>query len=181
MDDRQRQDLKTVDLTESQLQQVQAGRDSIAAQNSQITINKSFISWFGDRQASTGLDWDGAARILASQLTDIQKRLTDVLFDDRLFSIDAEERLDLVGRSPLASMRELKVGRSVETVNPDRLMIEMFGRKDVGGKLLILGRPGAGKTTALLGLAEQLVCGAIANPRTVIDRKSTRLNSSHVD
>ena len=168
MDDRQRQDLKTVDLTESQLQQVQAGRDSIAAQNSQITINRSFISWFGDRQASTGMDWDWAARVLASQLTDIQKRLKDVLLEDQLLSIDAEERLDFVGRSPLASMRELKVGRSVETVNPDRLMIEMFGRKDVGEKLLILGRPGAGKTTALLGLAEQLVCGAIANPRTVI-------------
>ena len=168
MDDRQRQDLDTVDLKDSQLQQVQAGRDSIAAQNSQVTINKSFISWFGDRQVSTGMDWDWAARVLASQLTDIRKRLKDVLLEDQLLLIDAEERLDFVGRSPLASMRQLNVGRSVETVNPDRLMIEMFGRKDVGGKLLILGRPGAGKTTALLGLAEQLVCGAIANPRTVI-------------
>ena len=169
MVDRQGQDLNTVDLTDSQLQQVQAGRDSIAAQNSQITINKSFISWFGDRQASTGMDWDWAARVLAIQRTDIQKRLKDVLLEDQLLSIDAEERLDLVGRSPLASMRELKVkGKSDERVDPDRLMIEMFGQEEIGGKLLILGQPGAGKTTALLGLAKQLVNGAIANPKTVI-------------
>jgi hypothetical protein len=34
--------------------------------------------------------------------------------------------------------------------------------------LLILGAPGAGKTTALLSLAEQLVEGALENPQTVI-------------
>ena len=157
MDDRQGQDLTTVDLTESQLQQVQAGRDSIAAQNSQITINKSFISWFGDRQVSTGMDWDWATRVLKSQLTDIQKRLKDVLLEDQLLSIDAEERLDFVGRSPLASMRELKVGRSVETVNPDRLMIEMFGRKDVWaegcwGKVVDFGATGGGEDDGVVGV-----------------------------
>jgi predicted NACHT family NTPase len=41
-------------------------------------------------------------------------------------------------------------------------------KRCIEGKLLILGAPGAGKTTALLSLAEQLVYGAISQPRTVI-------------
>ena len=49
-----------------------------------------------------------------------------------------------------------------------QLLIETFGQDDIAGKLLLLGTPGAGKTTALLSLAEQLVCGAIAKPKTVI-------------
>ena len=47
-------------------------------------------------------------------------------------------------------------------------MIETYARKDIRGKLLILGTPGAGKTTALLSLAQQLVQEAIAQPKTVI-------------
>ena len=148
MVDRQGQDLTTVDLTESQLQQVQAGENAVSFQNSDRNwvlinnvVNKSFFGFGGTNRAVAGQDdrWDLAARVLEMQLTQIRTRLTDVLLDDRLLMIDAEERLDFVGRSPLASMRELKVGRSVETVNPDRLMIEMFERKDVGGKLLTLG------------------------------------------
>jgi predicted NACHT family NTPase len=59
-------------------------------------------------------------------------------------------------------------GKNCGTLNPNRLLIETFGRDDIKGKLLILGAPGAGKTTALLSLAEQLVCGAISQPKTVI-------------
>jgi len=169
MDAGQGQDLNQVDLNNSQLQQVQAGRDSIAAQNSQVTIKNSIVSLFGDRPVAAGVDWDWAGKVLDGQLTQIQQRLTDVLLENQLFSIDAEERLDLVGRSQLASMRQLDVkGKKIETLDPDRMLIEVFGRKDIGGKLLILGRPGAGKTTTLLGLAQQLVSGALENPKRVI-------------
>jgi predicted NACHT family NTPase len=47
-------------------------------------------------------------------------------------------------------------------------LIETFNRDYIAGKLLILGAPGAGKTTALLSLAEQLVCEALEKPKTVI-------------
>lgn len=168
MDAGQGQDLNQVDLNNSQIQQSQAGRDLVSAQNSQVTINRSIVSLASNRPVAAGVDWDWAGKVLNGQLTQIQQRLTDVLLENQLFSIEAEERLDLVGRSPLSSIRQLNVGQTIETLDPDRMLIEVFGRKDIGGKLLILGRPGAGKTTTLLGLAEQLVNGAIANPKTLI-------------
>ena len=141
----------------------------IAAQNFKGKIHKSFISLFGNRQAPIGTDWDWATQVLEVQLIQIQTRLTDVLLEDQLLTIDAVERLDFVGRSPLTPMRQLEVkGKKVVSVDPDRMMIELFERKDIKGKLLILGRPGAGKSTALLNLAKELVEGAISNPRTVI-------------
>lgn len=39
----------------------------------------------------------------------------------------------------------------------DQNIINIFDKKDVAGRLLILGQPGAGKTTILLKLAEELV------------------------
>ena len=65
--------------------------------------------------------------------------------------------------------RQLQVnGKDSGLLDPNKLLIETFGRDDIAGKLLILGAPGSGKTTALLSLAEQLVIGAIDQPQTVI-------------
>nr|WP_242044672.1 NACHT domain-containing protein [Leptolyngbya sp. FACHB-1624] len=43
-------------------------------------------------------------------------------------------------------------------------IVEVFDRPTIAGKLLILGKPGAGKTTTLLELARALVRRAIADP-----------------
>jgi NACHT domain len=59
-------------------------------------------------------------------------------------------------------------GEDCGTLDANKMLIETFGRDDIEGKLLILGAPGAGKTTALLSLAEQLVYGAISQPKTII-------------
>jgi hypothetical protein len=173
VDKQQRQNLNEVDLNQSQLQQIQGG-DVIALQNSRLTIYKSFISLFGNRPVESSVNWDWATRIvLPRQQSEIEERLLNVrieknlLWEEQLISIKPEERLDLVGRS-LSSIRQLNVGQTIETLDADRMLIEVFGRKDIGGKLLILGRPGAGKTTTLLGLAQQLVSGALENPQTVI-------------
>ena len=49
---------------------------------------------------------------------------------------------------------ELKTGTKPES----RLdIVEVFDRKEIGGKLLILGKPGSGKTTLLVNLAQELV------------------------
>ena len=49
-------------------QQTQAGRDAIALQNSQMTINRSFISLFGDRPTALDVDWKSAKTILKDQI-----------------------------------------------------------------------------------------------------------------
>ena len=94
MVDRQGQDLTTVELTESQLQQVQAGENAVSFQNSDRNwvlinnvVNKSFFGFGGASRTVAGQDdrWDWAARVLEMQLTQVRKRLTDVLLDDRLF------------------------------------------------------------------------------------------------
>jgi Effector-associated domain 10/NACHT domain len=120
---------------------------------------------------SSLVDWDWGMNLLKKkQLPEIRKRLTDTLGRDRiLMDVSIEERQRWVNRSPLAADRTLQVdGKDGGTLDANKMLIETFGRDDIEKKLLILGAPGAGKTTALLSLAEQLVEGAISQPRTVI-------------
>ncbi len=56
--------------------------------------------------------------------------------------------------------------RSGQTVEPDRRIGDLF--RDVGGSLLILGEPGAGKTVTLLELAQSLIEGAEAEPEVPV-------------
>jgi DNA polymerase III delta prime subunit len=120
---------------------------------------------------SSLVDWDWGLKLLEQkQSPEIRKRLTDTLGRDRiLMDVSSEERQRWVNRSPLAADRTLQIdGRDCGTLDANKMLIETFGRDDIEKKLLILGAPGAGKTTALLSLAKQLVEGAISQPRTVI-------------
>ncbi len=164
-------DGSSIDL--SNVQQTQAGRDAVSFQNShdnQVIIENTFLKLFPQSDRSQ-VDWEWGLRLLQEkQLPEIRKRLTDTLGRDRiLMDVSIEEQQKWVNRSPLAADRILQIdGKNCGTLNPDRMLIETFGRDDIKGKLLILGAPGAGKTTALLSLTEQLVCGAISQPKTVI-------------
>jgi DNA polymerase III delta prime subunit len=56
---------------------------------------------------------------------------------------------------------EVKIGTQPTTPVPsDTAMLTIFDEEAVAGKLLILGAPGAGKTTSLLELAQELVARA---------------------
>lgn len=59
---------------------------------------------------------------------------------------------------------EIKTGMTMETIPMNTGISEVFDRADITGKLLILGKPGAGKTTTLLELARVLVDRAIDDP-----------------
>jgi hypothetical protein len=132
-----------------------------------------------EKSDSSGVDWDWGMKLLKQkQLPEIRKRLTDTLGSERIsIDVSIEERQNWVNRSSninpaksfLEADRTLQInGKDCGILDTNKMLIETFGRDDIEGKLLILGAPGAGKTTALLSLAEQLVEGAISQPRTVI-------------
>ncbi len=59
---------------------------------------------------------------------------------------------------------EVKIGaRPAEPIPETTSILDVFDRSDLGGKLLILGNPGAGKTTTLLDLAKALIGRAEAD------------------
>lgn len=58
--------------------------------------------------------------------------------------------------------------RKVIKLPPQTNLIKVFERNDVGRRLLILGEPGAGKTTSLLKLAAELITQAQQNPTSPI-------------
>jgi predicted NACHT family NTPase len=167
----QEQNIKGSSVKDSSIQQVRAGRDAVSFQNShgnQVTIKNIVVRLF-NKPEPPQVDWDWAQKILNEQLAKIHQRLVDTLDHDRtLMDISAEEQPSWVNR-PLQAKRTLRVdSQDCGLLDASKLLIETFGRDDVAGKLLILGAPGSGKTTALLSLAEQLLNGALAQSKTVI-------------
>ena len=54
--------------------------------------------------------------------------------------------------------REIKIGiKPAVALHENKTIVQVFDDSEIGGKLLILGQPGAGKTTVLLELAKTLV------------------------
>ncbi|MBW4516086.1 MAG: NACHT domain-containing protein [Timaviella obliquedivisa GSE-PSE-MK23-08B] len=173
----QGQGIESTELKDSNLQQSQAGGDVNALNNSphaQLTIQRSFISLFGQSREQPGIDWERAGRILQQQQPEIKSRLKQMLFGDVLLDVDLAEEPELVAklRSQSTALEAQKIltidGVHEEAIDSRQPILATYAREDIRGKLLILGTPGAGKTTTLLKLAEQLVGEAIAQPKTVI-------------
>ncbi|WP_318780946.1 NACHT domain-containing protein [Dendronalium phyllosphericum] len=59
---------------------------------------------------------------------------------------------------------DIKIGDKLsEPIPDDRSILEVFDQEEIAGKLLILGNPGAGKTTTMLDLAKALIARAEQN------------------
>lgn len=173
----QRQGIENTELKDSSLQQSQAAGDLYALNNSphtQLTIQRSFISLFGQPQEQPRVDWDRAMRILQQQQPEIKSRLKQMLFGDVLLDVDLAEEPELVAKlrsqsTALEAQKTLTTERvNEEAIDSRQPILATYAREDIKGSLLILGTPGAGKTTTLLKLAEELVGEAIAQPKTVI-------------
>jgi Effector-associated domain 10/NACHT domain len=85
-------------------------------------------------------------------------RLKQSLHNTVLINLGKEAQPEQV-KSPWNS--DIKVGHNKrETIPDNRSILEVFDQEEVAGKLLILGNPGAGKTTTMLELAKALVVRA---------------------
>jgi hypothetical protein len=166
----QEQKIEDSSLDNSPIQQAQAKGDLVAIQgnNNRFTINKVFLQFFGKPEPQK-VDWEWGEQKLKQQLSDIRKRLKDALgYDRTLMDVTAEEQPSLMQWS-LQAERTLHIdGKDYGLLDPNTPLIETFKRDHIDGRLLILGAPGAGKTTALLSLAEQLMREALEKPKTVI-------------
>ncbi|KAM3100245.1 NACHT domain-containing protein [Phormidesmis sp. 146-35] len=92
---------------------------------------------------------------------EIEGRLATSLHNQILINLGKQTQPEQVHR--LWDM-EVKSGQTTETISPETEILAVFDRAEIAGKLLILGKPGAGKTTTLLELARALVRKALDDP-----------------
>ncbi|NEQ45745.1 MAG: NACHT domain-containing protein [Leptolyngbya sp. SIOISBB] len=119
-------------------------------------------------------------KLLKAFKSKLNKRLADVLCSEQVMAFRGEDRPQAVGRvqrefptpesvpaaaptfmtqlQSLSPMRLFKrpQQQTIELPNSEHLM-DVLMQEDIAGRLLILGVPGSGKTTALLELARELV------------------------
>jgi hypothetical protein len=99
---------------------------------------------------------DRNERILVEAVwTEVADRLRQSLHNAILIRLDMAEQRHQV-RRPWDSQLRTANNRE-QPLTPNTHIADVFDRRDVGGKLLILGAPGAGKTTTMLDLAAVLV------------------------
>ncbi|WP_317619519.1 NACHT domain-containing protein [Laspinema olomoucense] len=96
--------------------------------------------------------------ILTQMRTEVESRLTQSIHRAAFVNLGKEQQPQQVQRPWDMSV---KVGeqRSVQ-LPPQTTILDVFDNPTISGKFLILGKPGGGKTTTLLELAEALIARA---------------------
>jgi predicted NACHT family NTPase len=93
--------------------------------------------------------------LLQAVKEEVAARLKQSLHNAVFINLGKEAQPEQVKR-PWSS--DIKIGDKPSEPIPDETSIlEVFDREEIAGKLLILGNPGAGKTTTMLDLAQALV------------------------
>lgn len=92
-------------------------------------------------------------RLLQAELEEVDKRQADSLHHQILIDLAMTDVREQVGRPS----KQLITPEATVDLPAATQMIEVFRLREVGGRLLLLGDPGAGKTTMLLELAKSLL------------------------
>ncbi|MBW4607410.1 MAG: NACHT domain-containing protein [Hassallia sp. WJT32-NPBG1] len=107
-------------------------------------------------------------RLLEAETTKVKKRLHDSLHNLLILDLMREEQPQQVGRKPLQTLYTVSVNNTTSQPQALDKMADLLYRSDIGGRLLILGKPGSGKTTTLLNLADELLDKAKQNDKEPI-------------
>ncbi|WP_445628110.1 NACHT domain-containing protein [Nostoc sp. DSM 114167] len=104
-------------------------------------------------------------RLLEAEETKVKKRSQDSLLLSLMIELDKQEQPEKVGRNPLQPLYRISTNQRTSPPQQINRMVDVLQRKDISGRLLILGQPGGGKTTTLLNLAEELLETAKLNDK----------------
>ncbi len=94
-------------------------------------------------------------QLLQAVKEEVAARLKQSLHNAVLINLGKEAQPEQVKRSWSS---DIKIGdKPSEPIPDDTSILKIFDQEEIAGKLLILGNPGAGKTTTMLDLAQALV------------------------
>jgi ABC-type amino acid transport system permease subunit/DNA polymerase III delta prime subunit len=97
-------------------------------------------------------------KLLQAVKDEVVARLKQSLHNAALINLGMEAQPEQVKR-PWSS--DIKIGdKPSEPIPDNQSILEVFDQEEIAGKLLILGNPGAGKTTTMLDLAKALIARA---------------------
>jgi DNA polymerase III delta prime subunit len=126
-----------------------------------FTMLAALIAYWQAKQqpedAPANIDPTIRPRLLEAEATKVKQRLQDSLHNLLMLDLMREEKPQQVGRKPLQTLYTVSVNNTTSQPQIINRMVDVLRRDDIGGRLLILGQPGSGKTTTLLELAEELL------------------------
>lgn len=141
-------------------QQAAIGNDNIQNQGNNNWLGNTWNVFFGQPTTPVG----NPARpkneriLLAAVKEEVTSRLRQSLHNAVLINLGKESQPQQVKRFWDA---EIKIGlKPAEPLSDTTTILEIFDSQEIAGKLLILGNPGAGKTTTMLDLAKALIARA---------------------
>ncbi|MBD2303222.1 NACHT domain-containing NTPase [Nostoc sp. FACHB-190] len=145
-------------------QQAATGKGNVQNQGNNNWLGNTWNVFFGQPTTPVGnpARQENQRILLASVKQEVTARLRQSLHNAVLINLGKESQPQQVKRPWDA---EIKIGLKPAVPLPDTTTIlEVFDSLEIAGKLLILGAPGAGKTTTQLELAQALVSRAEEQP-----------------